>query len=158
MILFCTGTNRQDFTRMVKAADDYAQTTSERIIVQYGHTHYKFKNIKECFSFCSKDDMLGLMKEADVLVLQGGCGAICEAVKMGKRIVSIPRIDGVEHIHNQEQYVRKMEELGCVIGVYDIKDLSNAIEKAKTYSFKPIEKGQGPSIIKEILYDWFSIR
>ena len=29
MILFCTGTNRQDFTRMVKAANPYLSFTDE---------------------------------------------------------------------------------------------------------------------------------
>lgn len=154
MILFSLGTHDQDFSRMAKAADDYAAVTDERIIVQTGYTHYKFKHVKEFFDFCPKEQMTALMDEADILVLQGGWGGMCEAVDKGKRVVVIPRINGVEHVHDQGQVVRKMEQLGCVLGVYDTKDLPNVIEKARTYIFKPLKRGNA-SIIKETLEHWF---
>lgn len=34
-----------------------------------------------------------------------------------KRIVVIPRYDKTEHIHDQFQLIRKLDKLGCVIGV-----------------------------------------
>lgn len=40
-----------------------------------------------------------------------------------KRIVVIPRYDKTEHIHDQFQLIRKLDKLGCVIGVFDEKDL-----------------------------------
>lgn len=154
MILFSLGTHDQDFSRMAKAADDYAATTNERIVVQTGYTHYEFKNVKEHFDFCPKERMAALMDEADILVLQGGWGGMCEAVDKGKRVVVIPRINGVEHVHDQGQVVRKMEQLGCVLGVYDTKNLPMVIEKARTYIFKPLKRGNA-SIIKETLDYWF---
>lgn len=155
MILFSLGTHSQDFSRMAKAADDYAATTNERIVVQTGYTRYSFANVKEHFDFCSKERMMSLMDEADILVLQGGWGGICEAVDKGKRVVVMPRINGVEHVHDQGQVVRKMEELGCVLGVYDAKDLAKVIEKARTFDFKPLKRGN-PSIICETLNKWFN--
>ena len=38
-----------------------------------------------------------------------------------KRIVVIPRHDKTEHIHDQFQLIRKLDKLGCVIGVFDEK-------------------------------------
>lgn len=174
MILFSLGTHSQDFSRMAKAADDFAATTRERVVVQTGYTHYEFKNVKEHFDFCSKDRMQQLMDEADILVLQGGWGGICEAVDKGKRVVVIPRINGPEHIHDQGQVVRKMEALGCVIGVYpdgDVptdgtarltqeimastsKNLLSAIEKARTFDFKPLKRGSA-KIVADTLMQWF---
>ena len=154
MILFSLGTHSQDFSRMAKAADDYASTTDERIVVQTGYTKYKFEHVTEYFDFCPKEKMTKLMDEADILVLQGGWGGICEAVDRGKRVIVIPRINGVEHIHDQGQVVRKMESLGCVIGVYDTKELGAAIEKARTYQFKPLKRGN-PIVVKETLDIWF---
>ena len=80
MILFSLGTHSQDFSRMAKAADEYAATTDERIVVQTGYTQYEFTHVKEHFDFCPKEKMQQLMDEADILVLHGGWGGICEAV------------------------------------------------------------------------------
>ena len=97
MILFSLGTHSQDFSRMAKAADDYAAMTNERIVVQTGYTHYKFNHVKEHFDFCSKEQMQQLMEEANVLVLQGGWGGICEAVDKWYRTCSRPRSSSKEN-------------------------------------------------------------
>lgn len=154
MILFSLGTHDQDFSRMAKAADDYAATTDERIVVQTGYTKYEFKHVKEHFDFCPKEKMSRLMDEADILVLQGGWGGMCEAVDKGKRVVCFPRRDVVEHVHDQGQVVRKMEELGCVLGVYESSELASQIEKARTFDFKPLKRGNA-KIVAETLKKWF---
>lgn len=154
MILFSLGTHGQDFSRMAMAADDYAASTDERIVVQTGYTHYKFKHVKEHFDFCSKERMHQLMDEADILVLQGGWGGICEAVDMGKRVVVLPRRNGVEHVHDQSQVARKMDELGCVICCMDEKNLPQMIEKARTFDFKPLKRGSA-KVVADTLYGWF---
>ena len=55
-----------------------------------------------------------------------------------KRIVVIPRYDKTEHIHDQFQLIRKLDNLGCVIGVFDEKELPEAVEKARSFEFKLI--------------------
>ena len=153
MILITVGTHYQSFERLVKAGDEYASTTKEKVIIQRGYTEYECK-YAECFDFCQKDRMSQLLKEADVLVMQGGWGALRESIDMGKRIVAVPRIEGVEHVHDQEQVVRKLESEGCILAVYDIKDLPEKIEAAKTYAFKPLKHGS-PDIIRLTLEEWF---
>ena len=59
-----------------------------------------------------------------------------------KRIVVTPRYDKTEHIHDQFQLIRKLDNLGCVIGVFDEKELPAAVEKARSFEFKLIEKGE----------------
>ena len=153
MILITVGTHYQPFERLVKAGDEYAATTDERVVIQRGFTPYECKHA-ESFDFCQKDKMSKLMEEADVLVMQGGWGALREAIDDGKRIVAVPRIEGVEHVHDQEQVVRKLESEGCVLAVYDIKDLPAMIEKAKTHIFKPLKHGNA-DIIEVTLEKWF---
>lgn len=155
MILVTLGTHSQPFNRLAKGIDDYAAITDEQIIVQAGVADYKMVHVTKCFDYCPKDEMNGYMNEADLLVMQGGWGGMEEAIDLGKRIVAVPRIEGDEHIHNQEQLVRKLESLGCVVGCYDIKDLPVCIEKAKTYDFKPLKKGVATGIIAEALRQWF---
>lgn len=72
-----------------------------------------------------------------------------------KRIVVIPRYDKTEHIHDQFQLIRKLDSLGCVIGVFDEKDLPDAVEKARTFDFQQMPKGNTETIIREKLVEWF---
>ena len=153
MILVTVGTHYQSFERLVKAADDYSLTTDEKVVIQRGFTEYECKNA-ECFDFCQKDRMSELIKEADIMVMQGGWGALRESIDMGKRIVAVPRIEGPEHVHDQEQIVRKLEKEGCVLAVYDIKDLPSKIEEAKTFKFRPLNHGSA-KIIADKLEEWF---
>ncbi len=154
MILVTVGGHFQPFDRLVKAADDYAAKTNERVLIQRGVSTYHCQNA-EYFDFCPKGKMSQLLTEADIVVMQGGWGAMCECIDKGKRVVAVARIEGVEHIHDQEQVVRKLDSLGCIIGLHDIKGLAEAIEKARTFPFKPLERGNA-NIIIDKLNDWFS--
>lgn len=140
---------------MAKAVDEFAKTTAEEIVVQTGYTAYKYKNISKVFDFCTKDEMQEYIAKASLLIMQGGWGAISEAMEKHKRIVVMPRYDKTEHIHDQFQLVRKLDSMGCVIGVFDEKDLPSAIERAKTHTFKQIEKGNAEILIRQKLQEWF---
>lgn len=153
MILVTVGTHTQPFDRLIIAADKYASTTNEEIIIQKGCSKYECKYAKS-FDFCKKEEMTQLIEHSNIIIMQGGWGAMCEAIDKGKRIIAVPRIEGLEHIHNQEQVVRKLESLGCLIGVYDIKELPEAIEKAKKYKFKALIRGNSNIIINTIK-EWF---
>lgn len=154
-ILVCLGTHSQDFSRLAKAVDDYAGTVDYEFIVQTGVTHYPFKHIVKYFDYCSKDVMSDYMASADVLILQGGWGGMEEAIDAGKRIVAVPRIEGLEHIHNQEQLVRKLDAMGCVIGCFDVDTLAACVEKALTFRLMPLKKGLANTVISDCLKAWF---
>lgn len=154
MIFASLGTMDMDFVRMAKAVDAFAAECDERVIVQTGYTRYDYKHAR-AFDFCTKDEMRQYISEADVLILQGGWGAISEAMELGKRIVVIPRHDVTEHIHDQEQLIRKLDALGCVIGVFDERNLADAVERARTFNFQKLPKGNAESIIREKLKAWF---
>ena len=140
MIFVSLGTMNMPFIRMAKAVDEYAATVEEEVIVQTGHTDYAYKHAK-AFKSCTKPEMQDYIRQASILILQGGWGTISEAMELRKKIVVIPRHDKTEHIHDQFQLVRKLDELGCVIGVFDEKDLPTALEKAKSFHFNKIKKG-----------------
>lgn len=155
MIFVSLGTMDMPFVRMAKAVDEWAATVDEEIIVQTGYTEYEYKHVT-AFDFCTKDEMQEYIERAGILILQGGWGAISEAMEKRKRIVVIPRYDKTEHIHDQFQLIRKLDQLGCAIGVFDEKDLAQKIEEAKTFDFKQIKKGNAESIIRTKLEDWFA--
>ena len=154
MIFASLGTMDMPFVRMAKAVDDWAATVGEEVVVQTGHTKYAYRHAK-AFGFCTKDEMQGYISRADILILQGGWGAISEAMEKRKRIVVMPRRDGTEHIHDQFQLVRKLDELGCVIGVFDERDLPEKIRQARTFEFKQLKKGNASTLIEKTLEAWF---
>ena len=143
------------FYRMAKAVDEWAATINEEIIVQTGYTDFKYKNISKVFNFCTKDEMQNYINQADILILQGGWGAISEAMEKKKRIVVMPRHDKTEHIHDQFQLIRKLDDLGCVVGVFDEHDLPAKIQEAYTFNFKQLKKGNAQPLIEETLKKWF---
>ena len=142
------------FLRMAKAVDEFSAHCDDEVIVQTGYTEYDYQHAK-AFKFCTKDEMQRYIDQANILILQGGWGAISEAMEKHKRIVVIPRHDKTEHIHDQFQLVEKLDSLGCVIAVRDETKLSEAVEKAKTFDFKQIIKGNSEIIIRKTLVDWF---
>ena len=153
MIFASLGTMNMAFTRMAKAVDEYASTISDRVIVQSGYTQYPYK-YATTFDFCTRNEMQKYIQNAEILILQGGWGAISEAMENHKRIVVIPRYNGAEHIHDQFQLVRKLDALGCVLGVFDEKDLPELMEKAKTFEFKQLKKGNAENLIRIKLEKW----
>lgn len=143
------------FVRMAKAVDEWAAGTKEEVVVQTGHTRYDYRHAKS-FDFCTKEEMQTYIDQADLLILQGGWGAISEAMEKRKRIVVIPRYDKTEHIHDQFQLIRKLDELKCVIGVFDEKDLPRKIEEARTFDFQQIKRGNAEKLIRQTLARWFA--
>ncbi len=154
MIFASLGTMDMDFSRMAEAVDNLAAMIGEEIVVQTGYTDYPYKYARY-FKFCTKDEMQRFIDEASLLILQGGWGAISEAMEKKKRIVVIPRHDKVEHIHDQFQLVRKLDQLGCVIGVFDEKELPQKVKEAYSFHFKSLQKGNAERLIRKKLTEWF---
>lgn len=140
----------QSFTRMAEAIDKLGKETEERVLVQTGNTLYDFHHVNTV-KFLEHQEMLNIMKEASIVILQGGWGTISEAIMLGKRIVSIPRRVGQECKHPQEEVVRFLEKKECLLGCYDTHKLPFIIEKARNYEFKPLQRGSADSIINQFI-------
>ena len=138
------------FDRMAKAVDELAMNSSEEILVQTGHTKYQFKYAKTV-RFMEHDELLETIKKSSLVILQGGWGTIAESISLGKIIISIPRRLGQECNHPQEEVVRHLENMGCLIGCYDENQLARLVEQARSFTPKPLPKGSA----KEVLTDFF---
>lgn len=138
------------FDRMAKAVDELAKKSEEEVLVQTGNTLYQFKYAKTV-AFMGHDELLATLEKASLVILQGGWGTISESVALGKKVISIPRRVGQECNHPQEEVVRVLEEMGCLIGCYDEKQLPEMVEKAKTFVPKKMPKGSATTAINEFL-------
>jgi UDP-N-acetylglucosamine transferase subunit ALG13 len=147
MILVLLGTNPYDFSRLARAADEYAQHSGEGVMIQLGHTDFRPQRAQH-FAFMNREQLLDKIAAAEVLVTQGGFGSIADGLLAGKPVVAVPRQPELhEAPDRQEELVRELERLGRVVGVYDIDKLPAAIQQARKMAVKT---GQGNQISRLI--------
>ena len=138
MIFVTVGTHEQQFNRLIKAVDELKAngTVSDSVFMQTGYSTYEPKNCNHS-KFVPFKQMKVLMSRADVVITHGGPSSFIEAMAVGKVPVVVPRRgDFGEHVNNhQADFVRIVaERQGGIVPVYDVSDLSVAIERARALS------------------------
>lgn len=136
------------FDRMAKAVDEFAKISDEDVLVQTGYTQYQFK-YANTVKFMEHNQLLETIQKASLVILQGGWGTIAESIALRKKIISIPRRVGQECNHPQEEVVRHLEKMGCLIGCYDEKLLPEMVERARTFEPKQLPKGSAKEVLSE---------
>ncbi len=149
MIFVTFGNVPIPFTRLASKIDELSSELTEEFIVQAGYTNYSFSRAVST-QFLSASEMSVYIDKASVVITHGGYGTISECLKKGKRIVAVPRLAG-EHNHSQEELIRALEVQGFLIGVYNIAELEAAIDRAKSFSVKPVSRNSVSVIINDFI-------
>lgn len=138
MILVLLGTQDNSFHRLLEKIQELInkKVIKEKVIVQAGRTKFESKDM-EIFSLVPQDKLKELMEEADLVITHGGVGSIVMALKMGKKTIAVPRLSEFgEHVNDHQiQIVDSFNKQGFLIGVTELSNLEEALEKAK--EFKP---------------------
>ena len=150
MIFVTFGNVPLPFTRLAAEVERVACILEEEVFVQQGHTHFSFSRAR-AVPFVDSETMQRSLAEASIVVTHGGWGTLVEALKMGKKIVAVPRRLGTEHNHSQEELVHALEECGYLLGVYKIERLLPAIEAARIRLFQNLVRGDAGDIINTYL-------
>lgn len=150
MIFAAFGNSPRPFTRLARALDKLASELGEEIFVQTGHTQYEYTKAKSV-TFLPQKEFQKKLKESQVAILQGGWGGIAEASALGCRIVCVPRIEGIEHYHDQTQLVRVLEKEGILLGCYDISELPKLVSVALNQEFTKIKTGDASDVINSFI-------
>ena len=82
MILVLCGTQKQDFSRMIRAVEKLAD--EQEIIVQGGHNHYSSDKVK-VLGFISNNEMDRFYDQADYIVTHAGAGSMIQSLKKQKK-------------------------------------------------------------------------
>lgn len=135
MIFVTLGTCPFQFERLIKLSDQYATGISDLVFIQRGFTKLRPKNC-ECKDFLTKDEYTSRMKDAQVLVAHAGFGVALTGLKMGKRMVLVPRCSELgEHTDNHQHELSTMlGREGRVVVIdrdADATQFFEAVEKAK---------------------------
>jgi UDP-N-acetylglucosamine transferase subunit ALG13 len=157
LIFVTVGTHTAQFDRLVRAADAYARTTSEEIVVQRGASREE-TTIARSFAFCDSTEMDQLIREARVVVCHGA-DTILDVLRAGKPVLAVPRQERYgEHLNNhQVDFARALAEQGLVAVLEDPENgLAEAIERAPALAIPSVPKEPRLAVaIRDLLTDWF---
>ena len=134
MILVTLGTQNQPFTRLLELIEK--SDIKDEIIVQAGNTKFKSPKMK-IFDYIPYEEMTELIKKADLIITHGGTGSILMPLKMGKKVIAVPRLAKYgEHVDDhQTQLTSIFEEEGYILEYKDGEDFNELYLKSK--KFKP---------------------
>lgn len=142
MILVLLGTQNNSFHRLLEEIDKLIEkkVINEKVIVQAGYTKYESKNMK-IFGLIPQNELNKYQKEADLIITHGGVGSIISSLKIGKKVIAIPRLHEYgEHVNDhQKQIVESFDKKGYIIGINDVSQLENAIKKVAKFIPKKYE-------------------
>lgn len=140
MIFITTGSRSFQFNRLLEAVDKAIENglITDEVFAQTGSSNYSIRNYKYK-EFLNHDEFNEKMKNCDIVLTHGGTGVIVNAVKMGKRVVAVPRLTKYQEVvdDHQIQLVQAFEKLGMVTACYDCNKIGKAIEETKCKAVKP---------------------
>ena len=156
MKIFVTvGTHSQQFDRLLKAMDGLkaGKLAGDEIFAQSGNCEYKPENFKSG-NFISDREYTKWMEGADIIISHAGAGSIINALRNGKALIIVPRLEKFgEHVNDhQRELAEAMERGGFAIAVENEDLLGEAVKRAR--DFRPKEsksKAQTVGLIKEFL-------
>lgn len=104
MIFVTVGSRNYPFDRLFKKLDDLyeAGILADRMFAQTGTSvyqpiHYDYKD------FISQDEFLQQIQKADIVVSHGASGSIMKALKEGKKVIAVTRLEKYgEHINDHQ--------------------------------------------------------
>lgn len=142
MILVMLGTQNNSFHRLLEEIDRLINCgiIQEEVVVQAGYTKYESKNMK-ILSLIPQEELEKYQEKADLIITHGGVGSIVGSLKMGKKVIAVPRLHEYgEHVNDhQKQIVESFDKKGYIIGIKDVSELEEAIRKSKDFVPKKYE-------------------
>ena len=153
MTLVLLGTQNNDFHRLLDEVQKNIDSgkIKDEVIVQSGFTKYNSNKMK-VFNLIPKIELENLVKNADLIITHAGMGSIELALEHNKKVIAVPRLKKFgEHVNDHQKDIQQeFNKKGWIIGIDDVSQLSDAIEKAKKFKPKKYENNNQEKIIKVI--------
>lgn len=157
MILVLCGTQKQDFSRMIKEVEKLAG--DYEVIVQAGHSQYRSDQMK-IFDFISQEKLEGLYQKAAYIITHAGAGSMFQAIKSAKKTIAFPRLQKYgEHVDDHQlQLAEKLHSMGYLLVFHDGNDMQHVFHQM--HGFKPTPyhlTGDIPMLIDQALEKLFHL-
>ncbi len=139
MILVTLGTNDKSFVRLIQEIERLVSTGTiqEEVIVQAGYTKYQSEHLK-VFDLIPMDQFHDLLGSCSLLITHGGVGTITQALRSGKKVIAVPRLEKYgEHVNDHQlQIIENFAESGFIIPAYQVDQLESALEQIPDFEPK----------------------
>lgn len=155
MIFASVGTHPMAFDRLFRELDRLKSSGSirEEIIGQKGSGDFAPKTFA-CARVMKLEEFEKNIKKASMVVSHAGAGNIISALSEKKPLVVVPRLKKFgEHTNDHQlDLALALEKKGLCVAVRDIKDLGNAIRRAKALKGKGRrEKSALKAVLRQFL-------
>ena len=121
MIFVTLGSQKFQFDRLLKEIDRLIKTgrITEEVFAQTGYSTYHpkyflYKN------FLNREEFKKCIEKSSFVITHGGTGAIISSLKIGKKVIAVPRrVEFGEHVDNHQlQLLAQFDELNLVSACY----------------------------------------
>ena len=138
-IFITLGSQQFQFNRLLKAVDELCEkgtVDAEYVFAQIGYSDYLPKNLSYK-KFLDRDEFSKEMGKADIVITQGGTGAFIGAVKIGKKVIAVPRrAQYGEHVDDHQlQLIKQFDDLNLICSCPDIGKLDVAFDTVQRTSY-----------------------
>jgi len=131
MIFVTVGSQKFQFNRLLEAIDNLIEkkVIKDKVFAQVGVSDYKPKNY-EYVDYMTQDEFNKKINECDTLITHSGTGVIVNSVKLGKKVIGVPRLAKYgEHVDDhQVQLIKEFAELNFIEPAYEMEDLEKALK------------------------------
>ena len=134
MIFICVGSREYQFDRLLEKIDDLVKEKKldEEVFAQIGQSTYIPEHY-QYVRYISPDDFHQKQIDADLIISHGGTGALVAALKLGKKVIAVPRLAKYqEHIDDHQiQVCNMLEKQQYLKVVYEMSELYDTIKQVK---------------------------
>lgn len=137
MILVAVGTSEFPFDRLLKYVDDLCcegVICGDEVVAQSGCSTYVPASYKT-FDRIPRDEYQRYVDAADVLITHAGTGSVIPALKLGKKVIVVPRRGklGEHNDDHQFELAEMVSDRGLALCAYDFDELRAAIACLPTF-------------------------
>lgn len=136
------GTQNNSFHRLLEKIEELIKNDviKDNVIVQAGYTKFKSDDM-QIFDLIPREKLEKYQNQADLIITHGGVGSIITSLKLGKKVIAIPRLHEYgEHVNNHQiEIVELFNNKGYIIGCMDLEKLEEALKKVKEFEPKKYE-------------------
>ena len=149
MILVLLGTQNNSFKRLLEEVQKNIDNgnITEKVIVQKGYTKFESKDM-EMYKELPGEKINELIEQANIVITHGGVGSIISSITRGKKVIAVPRLKKYkEHVNDHQlDIINSFNNNGYIIGIHNVEELGDALNKIKTFEPKKYIQNTGKII------------
>ena len=138
MVLVTVGTQKQSFERLINLVKTSKELKKEELVIQRGYTKCNNSKRIHSFDFIPMEEMDKYIEESDFVIAHGGVGTIFSAIKKGKKVIAVPRLEKYgEHINDHQiEICEEPEKEGYILYYRDGEtSLDDLVKQIKSKEF-----------------------